>query len=79
MKRKNPYSLHRTWDDDTRAAYASMPTNRAGTVVGLPHTPDKDVPAAETAWREWAKRTPRHLWPVWMDSWADVKKARGLE
>jgi hypothetical protein len=76
--RPNPYSLGRIWDDATRDAYTSMPLNRAGVCVGLPHTPDAAVPAAEQQWREWCAKTPRHLWPVWVDGWADVKRLRGL-
>jgi hypothetical protein len=78
MLRKNPYSLSRTWDDDTRAAFQSMPLNRYGVCVGLPHTPDKDVPAAEKQWREWCAKTPKRLWPAWIDGWADTKRMRGL-
>jgi hypothetical protein len=78
VKRHNPYSLDRLWPDETHAAFKSMPTNRYGMVVGLPHTPDADVPKAEAQWREWMRQTPKHLWPVWADSWADTKRLRGL-
>jgi hypothetical protein len=78
MKRHNPYSLDRRWDEATTNAYTSMPLNRAGVVVGLVHTPDKDVPAQEAAWRAWCAKTPRHLWPVWIDGWAELKRKRGL-
>lgn len=78
MKRHNPYSLDRLWPDETHAAYKSMPTNKQGVIVGLPHTPDALVPAAEQQWRDWCSRTPRHLWPTWINNWADVKRLRGL-
>lgn len=78
MKRPNPYSLARLWPPETLDAFRAMPTNKAGVIVGLPHTPDKDVPAQEALWRAWCAKTPRHLWPVWIDSWADVKRQRGL-
>jgi hypothetical protein len=78
MIRPNPYSLSKPWSDSTLKAFQSMPTNKAGMVVGLPHTPDALVPAAEQQWREWCAKTPKHLWPVWADSWADTKRLRGL-
>ena len=78
MTRHNPYSLDRLWPEETHAAYRTMPLNRAGVCVGLPHTPDALVPAAEQQWREWAKKTPKHLHPTWFDSWADTKRLRGL-
>ena len=76
--RVNPYSLNRIWNDDVLAAYKAMPLNRAGVCVGLTHCPDKDVPSQEAAWRAWCEQTPRRLWPVWIDTWADTKRKRGL-
>ena len=49
----NPYSTARVWNDETHAAYASMPKHRGYT-----------APATEEhreAWRAWFKRTPKHL------------------
>ena len=76
MTRPNPYALDRLWPPETHAAYASMPKNRQGHVVSLPYTPDRDLAAAETAWREWCAVTPKALWPTWVDTWKDVKRLR---
>ena len=76
MTRHNPYALDRLWPPELHAAYASMPRNRQGHVVALPFTPDRELVQQEAAWREWCAKTPKSLWPVWVDTWKDVKKLR---
>ena len=67
-----PYSLPLTHDE--AAARLKMPVNASGHVVNLFCTPPAQVRAYEQQWRQWAKSTPRHLWPKWFDAWRDSKK-----
>ena len=59
-------------------ARKTMPTDTHGYVIGLPWVVDKYVRAYEVLWREWLSKHPKHLWPDWVDTWADDKRRRGL-
>ena len=72
--RVNPYSVSHRWPEATLDAFKSMPLY-GGYVVALDFVKPKDLPTQEDAWRDWCKRSPRHLWPTWLDGWAD-RKAR---
>ena len=74
---RNPYSTGHVWDDETRAAYAAMPLY-GNHVVALDYVHDRDVAAQEAAWREFCRSQPRHLWPTWLEGWAQRKRLRGL-
>ena len=76
-QRPNPYTTHKPWDEATYAARQAMPTYH-GYVVALDYVGERDVAAQEAAWREFCRSQPRHLWPTWLDSWAQRKRLRGL-
>ena len=59
-------------------ARKTMPRIANDWILGLPWCVDADVRRTEPLWREWCKTVPKHLYPDWMDTWADVKRKRGL-
>ena len=59
-------------------ARKSMPLDPHGHIVSLQCTVDRYVSGYEAKWREWLAGHAKHLWPDWVDSWADVKRQRGL-
>ena len=63
---------------DQLEARKTMPRVTGDWIVGLPWCVDKDVRRTEPLWREWCKANPKHLWPDWLDTWADVRRMRGL-
>jgi hypothetical protein len=76
--RKNPYSTAHAWDEATQRAYTSMPLVN-GHAIALPFLEQRFALQMEGLWRDWCKSTPRHLWPLWLDNWADTKRRRGWE
>jgi hypothetical protein len=61
--------------DELSKAHQSMPKFRAtGMVLSLFYIDDpRHRDDYEARWREWAKSTPRRLWPDWLERWADQK------
>jgi hypothetical protein len=45
-------------------------------VVSLFYVPPAQLPAYEAAWREWLAKTPKWLWPEWVDAWAASRTAK---
>ena len=57
-------------------ARLSMPKTDSGYVVSLFYVPPSQLPAYEAAWREWLAKTPKWLWPEWVDAWAAHRNAQ---
>ena len=74
---RNPYSTAHLWDEATRAAHSSMPTTGQGHVVSLLYLEQREALRMEPLWREWCRKTPKHLWPLWLSRWPDHKRLRG--
>jgi hypothetical protein len=70
MKYSTP--LRGTWLD----AYLSMPKTRDGHVVSLFYCPPGQLAAYEAAWRDWLAKTPKWLWPEWVEPWAAKRTAQ---
>ena len=75
MNRPNPYSTGKPWNDETLAAYQTMPQH-GGYVVALDYVEDRALEQYEAQWREWCRKQPRHLWPTWLDGWKERKRMR---
>ena len=73
--RPNPYSLAHPWSEETRSAHQSMPL-LGGHVIALDYVEGKALESYEEAWRQWCKKTPRFLWPTWLEGWKDRKAMR---
>jgi hypothetical protein len=72
----NPYSTAKAWDAATLEAWKSMPLHN-GHVVALQYLDQRDALRMEAQWREWCRKTPKHLWPAWLAGWADFKRRMG--
>ena len=64
--------------DEQQAARLTMPKTPGGHIVALQFLNDKTAVAMEGQWREWCRSNPRHLWPDFLDTWADDKRRRNL-
>lgn len=72
--RFNPYSTPvDRWTDDKVAARRDMPTNGQGHIVQPRFLMrEADVQAHTQRWREWSKRWPTNVWPIWLQSWLEA-------
>jgi hypothetical protein len=70
----NPYLPGHPWSPEVTSAYLSMPKNKFGHVVSLFYVLPNELHRLEGEWREWMRKHPRHLWPVWVKSWAEHKR-----
>ena len=69
----NPYLLHKEWSPEIHQAYQSMPRNSQGHIVSMLYLEGRELERMEPLWREWCKRTPKHLWPSWIPTYAQRK------
>jgi hypothetical protein len=60
---------------EEHAAYVSMPKTADGHTMSLFFVPLGQRDAMEAQWREWAKGTPKHLYPNWFEDWARFKQS----
>ena len=74
--RRNPYSTAHAWDEATTRAWQSMPLHN-GHVIALQDLEQREALRMEGQWREWCRVTPKALWPLWLDTWADFKRRMG--
>jgi hypothetical protein len=67
----NPYSTNHLWSPETLAAYCDMPKDHEGKNLGF-------VEANREAWKEWMRRTPKHLWhPVCIEEYKKLDFLKG--
>lgn len=50
-----------------------MPKNSQGYTISLLHLEGRELERMEPLWREWARRHPKHLHPVWFKTYAQKK------
>lgn len=62
--------------DEQAKAYESMPKTLGGFVVNLFDIPEGQRERYAAEWREWCRKTPRHLWPDWIELWSKYQKAK---
>ena len=68
----NPYSTAHLWSPETLRAWVDMPKAPSGYNAGFTET-------NRAAWREWMKRTPKHLWnPVALQTYADLDRLKAM-
>ena len=70
----NPYLPGRPWSPEVTSAYTSMPKNKFGQVVSLFYALPNETVRLENEWREWYRKNPKRLWPVWTKAWAEHKR-----
>ena len=69
----NPYSTHHLWSPETLAAWNDMPHDHTGKNMGF-------TEANRDAWRDWMRRTPKHLWwPAAIDAYAELDRLKAKE
>ena len=72
----NPYALDHVWNDETLKAWKSMPLTSGGHVLSLfDQYPGRARDTMEARWREWARRTPHRLHPIWLRRWFEMHPA----
>ena len=70
--RLNPYSTHRPWPPEVMKAYQSMPIHN-GHIA--PYTEQ-----FRHVWREWAKKTPKHLWnPHMVEAYNNLDRQKRIQ
>ena len=65
----NPYSTRHPWPPEVLQAYQQMPLCNGHIAPYTEHF--------RQAWRDWAKKTPRHLWnPHMVDAYNDLDRKK---
>jgi len=67
----NPYSLHRSWSQETVDRFASMPKTPDGHVIAPQYVPAGIRGAYVDAWRRWCALNERKWWPLSIHAWAN--------
>lgn len=80
MNRHNPYGPpFWLWSEETRHAHAAMPLSSDGHIVNPRYLPSLNERKAMTVrWREWSRRFPPRLHPLWLEGWFAEASANGL-
>lgn len=63
--------------EEALEAFKTMPLLDGAYVVSLFYCPRQKLAAYEEKWREWLRTHDKRFWPVWVDKWAQHKKASG--
>ena len=69
--RPSPYRApFERWNDEVTEAHRAMPKTVDGFIVNPRFIPKPSVQRElTTRWREWSRRFPPRVWPLWLEAW----------